>query len=82
MELVEETAAGHLKVAPSPQDVIRRAQEDTTYVGLVIFLGSWTVMFGALFFGYALYRVGSHSAAWPPSHARAAHDSSQSVCRQ
>ena len=66
MELVQDTSARtELTGARSPQEVVRLAQEDTDYVGLVVFLGSWTVMFAALFFGYALYRVGAHGA-WPP----------------
>ena len=66
MELVQGTSTGAELGGPqSPQEVVRLAQEDTDYVGLVVFLGSWTVMFAALFFGYALYRVGAHGT-WPP----------------
>jgi len=36
----------------------------TSYVGMVIFLGSWAVMFAALFFSYAIHRTGV--AQWPP----------------
>jgi len=36
----------------------------TDMVGMVIFLGSWAVMFAALFFSYGLIR--SRADAWPP----------------
>jgi len=36
----------------------------TKFVGLVLFLGSWTVMFAALFFSFAVYRV--QAPDWPP----------------
>jgi cytochrome c oxidase subunit III len=38
--------------------------EVTSYVGMVIFLGSWAMMFAALFFAYAVVRV--RAPAWPP----------------
>jgi len=38
----------------------------TKFVGLVMFLGSWTVMFAALFFSFATFRVHADSA-WPPA---------------
>src|SRR5512144_2951674 len=43
-----------------------RPSEDevTSYVGMVIFLGSWAMMFAALFFSYAVVRA--HAPAWPP----------------
>jgi heme/copper-type cytochrome/quinol oxidase subunit 3 len=34
------------------------------YAGMVIFLGSWTMLFGALFFSYAVLRVSA--PIWPP----------------
>ena len=34
------------------------------YAGMVIFLGSWVMMFGALFFSYAVLRVSA--PVWPP----------------
>jgi cytochrome c oxidase subunit 3 len=37
----------------------------TSHVGLVVFLASWTIMFGALFFAYALLRL--RAPAWPPA---------------
>ena len=36
----------------------------TAHVGMTIFLGSWAMMFGALFFAYAMLRV--RSPVWPP----------------
>lgn len=43
-----------------------RAREDTTaYVGMIVFLASWAMMFAAMFFAYAFVRA--RSAAWPPS---------------
>lgn len=37
------------------------------YLGMIIFLGSWAMMFGALFFAYAALRLGARS--WPPPGA-------------
>jgi heme/copper-type cytochrome/quinol oxidase subunit 3 len=36
----------------------------TSQVGMVVFLGSWAMMFGALFFAYAILRL--KAPAWPP----------------
>ncbi len=42
-----------------------RAKEETTaHVGMIIFLGSWAMLFAALFFSYAFLR--SRSPMWPP----------------
>jgi cytochrome c oxidase subunit 3 len=42
-----------------------RAREETTaYLGMVVFLGSWAMMFAALFFAYGFVRT--RSVAWPP----------------
>jgi cytochrome c oxidase subunit III len=42
-----------------------RAQEEfTSSLGMLIFLGSWGMMFAALFFSYGFLR--SQSAVWPP----------------
>jgi len=38
--------------------------EVTSYVGMTVFLGSWAMMFAALFFSYAVVRA--HAPAWPP----------------
>src|SRR5688500_10224845 len=43
-----------------------RAREETTaWLGMVIFLGSWAMLFAALFFSYAYIRA-RNGAAWPP----------------
>jgi cytochrome c oxidase subunit 3 len=39
-------------------------RQHTAHLGMVVFLGSWAMMFGALFFGYALLRL--RSGEWPP----------------
>jgi cytochrome c oxidase subunit 3 len=42
-----------------------KAREETTaYLGMVIFLASWAMLFAALFFAYGFVR--SRSLAWPP----------------
>ncbi len=38
--------------------------ETTAYIGMVIFLASWAMMFAALFFAYAFLR--SRAPQWPP----------------
>lgn len=55
--------------APDVPDLERyrlRPSEDevTSYVGMAIFLGSWAMMFAALFFAYAVVRV--RAPMWPP----------------
>jgi len=65
--LLRNAAAGQ----PSP-DVpeleryrLRPTEEEvTSYVGMVIFLGSWAMMFAALFFVYAVVRM--RAPIWPP----------------
>jgi cytochrome c oxidase subunit III len=43
-----------------------RARNDATaWLGMVIFLASWTMMFAALFFAYAMLR--SRAVTWPPA---------------
>jgi cytochrome c oxidase subunit III len=42
----------------------RARQEWTAYLGMVIFLGSWAMMFGSLFFAYGMVRARSNE--WPP----------------
>ena len=43
----------------------RTARSDATaWLGMIIFLGSWSMMFAALFFAYAVLR--SRAASWPP----------------
>jgi heme/copper-type cytochrome/quinol oxidase subunit 3 len=38
--------------------------EDTAWLGMVIFLGSWAMMFASLFFAYGVLRL--HQPGWPP----------------
>jgi len=42
-----------------------RRQEATAFVGMVVFLASWAMLFASLFFAYGLVR--SHATEWPPS---------------
>jgi cytochrome c oxidase subunit 3 len=42
----------------------RSRQEATAYIGMVIFLASWAMLFASLFFAYGLVR--SHAPEWPP----------------
>ena len=48
------------------EEPVHKVDSGTKFVGLVMFLGSWTVMFAALFFSFATFRVHA-SAAWPPA---------------
>lgn len=41
-----------------------RERHFTSNLGMVVFLASWAMMFGALFFSYALLRL--RAATWPP----------------
>ncbi len=51
---------GHVQVLhPQLQE-----QEKTAYIAMVIFLGSWAVMFAGLFFGFSMHRV--NAVVWPP----------------
>ena len=38
--------------------------DDTAWLGMVIFLGSWAMMFASLFFAYGVLRL--HQPGWPP----------------
>ncbi|MGO9831914.1 MAG: heme-copper oxidase subunit III [Myxococcaceae bacterium] len=38
--------------------------EDTAWLGMFIFLGSWAMMFAALFFSYGVLRL--RQSSWPP----------------
>jgi cytochrome c oxidase subunit 3 len=45
---------------------LRRTEDEvTSYVGMIIFLGSWAMMFAALFFAYGVVRF--RAPIWPPS---------------
>src|SRR5688500_3182470 len=50
------------EIVPYPPP--RARQEWTAYLGMVLFLGSWAMMFGSLFFAYGMVRARSN--AWPP----------------
>jgi cytochrome c oxidase subunit III len=39
-------------------------EDDTAWLGMVIFLGSWAMMFGSLFFSYGVLRL--RQPGWPP----------------
>jgi cytochrome c oxidase subunit 3 len=39
--------------------------DDTAWLGMVIFLGSWAMMFGSLFFAYGVLRL--RQPGWPPA---------------
>src|SRR5215510_3951760 len=42
----------------------RARAEWTAYLGMVVFLASWAMMFGSLFFAYGMVRA--RSTEWPP----------------
>ena len=39
--------------------------EDTAWLGMLVFLGSWAMMFASLFFSYGVLRL--RQPAWPPA---------------
>ena len=59
--------------APQAPDVrelqdyrLRRSDDEvTSYIGMIIFLASWAMMFAALFFAYAVMRF--RAPLWPPA---------------
>ncbi len=52
------------QVIPIQQAARQREQATTSYLGLVVFLAAWTMMFGALFFAYGILRL--RFPQWPP----------------
>lgn len=42
----------------------RRARETSSLLGMVLFLGTWTMLFAGLFFSYAVVRT--DAPVWPP----------------
>ena len=48
-----------------PPRSLQRERDATNYVGIVLFLGSWAVLFAGLFFSYGLLRL--KAAHWPPA---------------
>jgi cytochrome c oxidase subunit 3 len=56
-------------LAPEPRTEEIPEERSLGYAGMVIFLGSWAMLFGALFFSYAVLRIGA--VVWPaPGFAR------------
>jgi cytochrome c oxidase subunit III len=55
--------SGRTLAPDEPADEIPE-ERTLAYSGMVIFLGSWAMMFGALFFSHAVLRISA--AAWPP----------------
>lgn len=45
----------------------REKSDTTAFLGMVLFLASWAMMFAALFFAYGMVR--SRAEAWPPPEA-------------
>jgi heme/copper-type cytochrome/quinol oxidase subunit 3 len=52
------------QVIPAAPAAAVARQAATAYVGMVVFLASWAMLFASLFFAYGLVR--SHAGAWPP----------------
>ena len=48
-----------------PTHTAGSAREQDAYLGMVIFLAGWTLMFGGLFFAYIGVRI--NSRVWPPA---------------
>ena len=49
----------------SPQaQLVQRKRDNTSTIGMLIFLASWAMMFAACFYSYAILRVSS--GGWPP----------------
>ncbi len=42
----------------------RAKEESTAFVGMIVFLASWAMLFAAMFFGYGAIRL--RAATWPP----------------
>ena len=45
-------------------EIIARKKENTATIGMLIFLGSWAMMFAACFYSYTLLRISA--GGWPP----------------
>jgi cytochrome c oxidase subunit III len=50
-------------VYPFPR-ALQQEKDATNYVGIVLFLGSWAVLFAGLFFSYGILRL--KASHWPP----------------
>lgn len=64
MSMTEDDAMGQEAAVHTLHPEIA-SQHQTAYIGMVIFLGSWAVMFAGLFFAFAMHRV--NAAHWPPA---------------
>ena len=60
-------AAKIIQMPPSELAVERARREWTALLGMIFFLAAWAMMFSALFFSYAMVRVGTN--VWPPVNA-------------
>ena len=60
---VDDPSSPEPRVRPLHPEI--EAQHDTSAMGMVVFLGSWAVMFAAFFFAFGFYRVSATS--WPPA---------------
>src|SRR5688500_13946246 len=47
------------------RDQLAKHQATTAYLGMVIFMASWAMLFAGLFFAYGVVRAGAHP--WPPT---------------
>jgi cytochrome c oxidase subunit 3 len=61
--MIPGAAQGMVPAAPELRPGAAR-REATAFVGMVVFLASWTMLFASLFFAYGLVRA--HATAWPP----------------
>ena len=52
-------------MTPAPRPLALRSREGTAWLGMVVFLGSWAMMFAALFFAAGVVR--SRLPEWPPA---------------
>jgi cytochrome c oxidase subunit 3 len=50
--------------AQRQQQLIERSQANTSTIGMLIFLASWSMMFAACFYSYAMLRLSG--GGWPP----------------
>jgi cytochrome c oxidase subunit 3 len=51
-------------VSPLPSRSFEARRSATAWIGMLVFLGSWAMMFAALFFAYGILRA--RSSSWPP----------------
>ena len=63
LSIPEDGARPDAEVHTLHPDIASKHQ--TAYIGMVIFLGSWAVMFAGLFFAFSMHRV--NAPHWPPA---------------